>query len=150
MSRQNFLNPAPRRGGRCLGRNNPEQLKKGEESIQIKWSTKGLILKEIHINLFKKEWAIVLKHLKERSFRMTWYFIGNSDSYMSRGISIDIKYDSTAYSKFFKEIDVMKILEKNPQYRDHLITPSHYLIDGEVRLKTFRAGMKMYTNSFRN
>lgn len=118
----------------------PEQTKKGEESIQIKWSTKGLLIKEIHIHLFKRECAIVLKYLKEQTFRMTWYFIGKGDDYMTRGISIDIKWDNTAYAKFFKEINVEKILEKNPQYREHMIMPSHLLIDGEVRLKTFKAG----------
>lgn len=48
-------------------------------------------MKEIHINLFKKECAIVLKHIKERTFRMTLYIVNSTDGGMSRGISIDIR-----------------------------------------------------------
>ena len=121
---------------------NPEQsLSEGEESIQIKCSTLGLLSEELHIKFCKKEWSIVFKYIKDYIFRMTFYIVTESKGNLSHGISIDIKCDRTSYPLLFKEIDVDKVIQKHSGLDKDKFVLSHNLLDGTKSLKIFKSGM---------
>lgn len=108
-----------------------ENDKPGEkESIQIKSNTKGVLKKEIHVKLLRKECSIALQHLYDFTFRLTFYIKVN-DNEFSHGLSIDLKLNYPYFQKLFREIDVSAVVGRHPELDRKLFLNNYELVDEE-------------------
>lgn len=118
-----------------------ENNRPGEkESIQIKSNTKGVLKKEIHVKLFRKEWSIALQHLGDKTFRLTFY-INLNDQDFSHGTSIDLKFDFPSFNSNFTQIELDPILERHPNLPKSLFLPS-YELSNESLIKELKSPVK--------
>lgn len=116
----------------------------GEESIQIKCSTIGLLDKEVQIKFWKKQCSIVFKYIKDRTFRITLYIVGDTEGAFEHGLSIDVKCDLFSYNQFYSEIDIDKIIERNMELDKNLFVTSHNLVEGKYSIKRLETSKLKY------
>lgn len=108
---------------------------KGEECIQIKCSTFGILDDEVQIKFYKKKCSVILKYIKDQTFRIALYIVGSEEGNFEHGLTIDIKCDNFTYKKLFTEINLPDFLERHQELDAKKFVPSHYLVNGGSCLK---------------
>lgn len=124
----------------------PENNDNDEEGpIEIKISTMGVLAKEIQIKFWKHTWSISLKYIQDKTFRICFYLVGDTDGSFEHGVVLDLKCDQFAFTQFFQEIDIDNVTKRHPELDKSLFVRSFNLVDGENLLNKLRPS-KIFNN----
>lgn len=92
----------------------------------------------MQIKFCQKKCSIVLKYIKDKTFRISFYIIRDVEGSFDHGLSIDLKFDQFSYTQFFKENNIQEILQKHQDLDENLFVKSHSLVEGRAILKRFK------------
>ncbi|CAI2371002.1 unnamed protein product [Moneuplotes crassus] len=120
----------------------PDIDKDEDGPMQIKCSTLGLLKEEVQIKFCKMKCSIVLKYIQNRTFRLSFYIVGDSEGVFDHGLCIELSFDAISYKSFFTENDINATVNKYPQLDKNLFVKSHKLVDGRDLLKKLEPSIK--------
>jgi hypothetical protein len=92
----------------------------------------------MQIKFFKRIFAVLFKHVRERVFRLNFYFKGKEESDIKRAFGVDLKFDEFSYFQFFKKINIDEFLERHLQFDREQFLVSHHLVHGEQLVQKLR------------